>query len=642
MLTAVGTVLGIIGFFRIWLVVPTAVLGVVLVRPRSRDIGARHVAGWAWVTAVAIAVVSVVINSPFPSEQVIGGRDGATYLATGASLADAGSLLIDAREGAFADAADLEFGGPGFFDSRADGRLSPQFLHGLPALLAAGKQIGGDGVMLRLNALLGGLALMTVFAFGSRLVGPWFALLAELALSVNLVFAFYARAPYSEILAMVFVYSGLWFLWRGFESQSRRETIIAGAMLGGSFLARIDSLVLLVPLVGYLAFEQRSRAAAGDSAELTRGVWLGLLPVFGIAMVDLVLIAPDYLANQSQNVIPLLVAVGVIVAADAFFGASLSRWATRLRQVASGRVGFSGAALVLAAWGFFYVLRPEIQEAAGNPYLQLAMDPAELALGEGRSFAENSARWLGWYLGPVAVVLGFLGWAALTRLVLEGRRRLAIPFLLLFSSMTLLYLWRPSINPDHIWAMRRFLPVALPGLIILAGFFLAEVWASSTRRTSRLGAYVAIALAALVVTGSLLVFLPRLTLHEFQGLATDLREGCETFGDDAALLFVDSPASAAGSRLASTYRSHCGLPAAYTANDDRSYLEDLRRDWASRGKRLWLLSVDQDRLREFTSSEIHDVLVGRYEILELTFTRRPSDLSQFEVSVFAAEAMPHA
>ena len=44
--------------------------------------------------------------------------------------------------------------------------------------------------------------------------------------------------------------------------------------------------------------------------------------------------------------------------------------------------------------------------------------------------------------------------------------------------MTVLYIARPSIAPDHLWAMRRYLPVVLPGMTIAAAA--AAIWVTST------------------------------------------------------------------------------------------------------------------------------------------------------------------
>ena len=637
-LAGVGILLGIAGVFTIWLVLPVGLaVGYLIARlwtPVGEATNGRS--SLAWWLAAGIALIAVVTNSFFPSEQVIGGRDGQTYLATGAWLAAEGDLFVDARQGPFADAEDLEFRGPGFYDSREDGRLNPQFLHGLPALLATGRTIGGDWLMFRVNAILGGLALLAVFAFARLLVGGWLALLVEATLAVNLVFAFYARAPFSEILAMLLIFGGLWALWSARDVGSKRAATLAGLLVGGSFLARIDTLVLLIPLVALLVYEQRRSALSPEHRAVVRGLWMGLVPVLVLGFVDLIVVSPDYLIEQRRNVLPILVLVVGVVAFDAVVGSRIGSFVRRMPAPVRDRIAWAGAAFVVALAVFAYFVRPLVQEVGGSPYFRLPLDPIERAAGEGRSFSENSARWLGWYLGPIGVFAGFLGWAWLTRRVMSGARRRALPFLGMFSTMAVLYLWRPTINPDHIWAMRRFLPVVIPGMLVMGAFLLGEIWKVSARSKRALPARLLVGVvAAGMFTGSLMVLAPRAYLHEFDGLAADLQRACEVVGDDAAILVVGDVLDR---NLLQSFRSYCSIPTAYAADADPSLVRDLATGWAREGRQLWLLAKDGAILEPLGDGEIIGLLVGTYDILELTFTRRPSDLIPWSVGAFVTRA----
>jgi hypothetical protein len=286
-----------------------------------------------------------------------------------------------------------------------------------------------------------------------------------------------------------------------------------------------------------------------------------------------------------------------------------------------------------------YFVRPLIQEVAGSPYLRLVMTDEELAAGESRKFSENSARWLGWYLGPLAVLLGSLGWALTTRRLLAGKSRLITPFLLVFSAMSVLYLWKPSINPDQIWAMRRFLPVTIPGFLVLAGVALEELWSRTDRVAVPVLAKSGVAVAAAaVVAGALIPFAPLADLHEFDGLANDVSRSCETMGEDAAVLFLDGPEGTAGSRLAPSYRGFCGLPSAYTTSRDPALIESLRVSWEAQGRRLWLLAVGTTDLEALDAGPVQPLIVAEYEILELTFTRRPTDTAPFGIGIYGVPA----
>jgi hypothetical protein len=56
----------------------------------------------------------------------------------------------------------------------------------------------------------------------------------------------------------------------------------------------------------------------------------------------------------------------------------------------------------------------------------------------------------------------------------------------MFLSAALLYVTVPSIVPDQIWAMRRYLPVVIPGLLLAAAVVLGLLGAPLARRHGQL------------------------------------------------------------------------------------------------------------------------------------------------------------
>ena len=129
---------------------------------------------------------------------------------------------------------------------------------------------------------------------------------------------------------------------------------------------------------------------------------------------------------------------------------------------------------VAAAVGFLVLLsRPWWYQSHGATDIPLigGLQGAEGSPVDGtRTYAEASFQWVSWYYGWPVVIVGIGG--LLAWLVLGARSRstqlLWLSALLLPSAA--LYLAEPSIVPDQIWAMRRFLPVVVPGLL------LASVW----------------------------------------------------------------------------------------------------------------------------------------------------------------------
>ena len=131
--------------------------------------------------------------------------------------------------------------------------------------------------------------------------------------------------------------------------------------------------------------------------------------------------------------------------------------------------------------------------------------------------------WLGWYLGPVTVVLAVIGTALLVRQsIVRGRPEILV-LLATLGVPALLYLIRPAITPDHVWAMRRFLPAVIPAALLMAGWLLPRVHRAAVRRWERVGVAVLVAgvlLAPLATWGSLI------TTTEYGGRADQVATIC--------------------------------------------------------------------------------------------------------------------
>src|SRR5690606_28694039 len=130
------------------------------------------------------------------------------------------------------------------------------------------------------------------------------------------------------------------------------------------------------------------------------------------------------------------------------------------------------------------------------------------------------------------------------------------------------YLWKPSVNPDHIWAIRRFLPVILPGLAL--GIAYTIHFASRARRQSIRWMGIALAILSLVVVVGRIP--ATIGLHEFEDAVGDFQELCEAARGDAVLV-VDSRPDGFVPRLVQSVRSYCGVPAAGVQDADR--LDDI-------------------------------------------------------------------
>jgi hypothetical protein len=65
----------------------------------------------------------------------------------------------------------------------------------------------------------------------------------------------------------------------------------------------------------------------------------------------------------------------------------------------------------------------------------------------------------------------------------------------------LVYLWRPMVSPDHIWASRRWVPTVFPAAVVFAAIACAKL----SRRWRRPYVYVAVCLVTVAVSAHLLL-----------------------------------------------------------------------------------------------------------------------------------------
>jgi hypothetical protein len=257
-----------------------------------------------------------------------------------------------------------------------------------------------------------------------------------------------------------------------------------------------------------------------------------------------------------------------------------------------------------------------------------------------RSYDEQSLIWLTWYLGAAAVALGLLAlvllvWRSLRRQPSErdGRQALAVlGFLLLFGASTVLYLWRPSIIPVHYWAMRRFLPVTIPGLLLLAVWLVPAV---RGRWRWPVGAAVAVVLLAPPV-----VFLQdHLTEREYVPMLDVTERLCGVLEPGDAVLLVGGGAMSTG--MPQTLRAFCGVPVAVVGEQttlaDVTAVADASQ---AAGRRLVLLSaieapgVVDGRLPGAFEPVVDEVV----SVVALSLVERPQGPYEFDFRVWRAVA----
>jgi hypothetical protein len=641
-----GVALAMAGVFSLGTVLPVwCVLGVAMwiaTRPARRAAArpAQRSTSLLRVAAVVVAAFTVVFNGAFPGEHLQTGRDGGTYTATAGWIAADGGLLIHADVPPFDDPSGLSYDAAGFHETVPGGPLYAQFMHAFPAMMATVDLVGGLDWMVRTNALFGGLALLAFYAFGERITRPWAALVAQLALAANLVFIYFTRAPFSELLTMFMLFAGLWALDQAVEQRNSTTGFLAGLFLGGTFVARLDGLVVLLMIVVALL----PPVVGGRLRRVAPAVLVGVGVSCAIALIDLFIFSPVYVDLHVQFLVPLglgFVTAGLLAAAAGTTpGRALVRGIMRRRR----QVATTLAIVIVIAGVLAYTVRPSFAVATWSrttPIGYLQQTEGEL-VDEARTYAEQSALWLGWYIGVPALAVALVGWAALVREAVARRSARLAPFLLAVSGLTTLYIWMPSITPDHIWADRRFLPVVVPGLLLCAAWVLDRAWQLAGTRSWRLPARGALAIAVvLLVAGPLSRSVPLADLREEAGLAREVADACDRLGDDAAILLLDEADSFMHYRMTQPLRAHCGIPAAWV---DAGISNERLVELAGRAgdRTLYVLAERPESFEGRPVGDVFTLLRHRGVRLEATLTMPPRELDLYGLDVLAAPVTPAA
>lgn len=456
----------------------------------------------------------------FPKESLFGERDEGLYVQHALQLSRAGQSFIDLKALGVADdpyisaihngqAPEI----PGLYPTHD--RWTFQFSSATSVWMALLNTAWGPAGLYRFNAIIGVL-LGLAFFFLVRECLPakqqgW-AVPAVAVYMLNPAQMWISRNTLSEPFCAWFLITGLLALAFSLRRQNLPEAVMGGALIGMTVFVRIDSVAFM------LSFPMAACVA----------VWLGyfregeqkiliasVLSCFAISLLALgyyaVFVGP-YAQGLADRLLPA-------VAGALFFGAAL--WALSVKPILRinsrhrSWLAFALMASVAAAFIYGLWVRPHVE-----PYTLIESKLVPQLNGH-RDYSELTLRNLAAYLTLPVVLIAALGLLRSLRLALllklsPGQLLILVTFLV----PTILYLWRPMVSPDHIWAARRWIPAVFPATIFLAACGTAYL-ASKARISSSLLP----AIASAVAVGGVMLWLQRDTLllredeHVFERIA---------------------------------------------------------------------------------------------------------------------------
>ena len=597
LVSAIAAGLSALGWWSPWVGWPVAIAVALVAGWCVRGIPPVRMPVAASVALVAVVAGFTVWAGATHSEQVLPRRDAASNLQAAVSLATTYSRVVAVDPESVGGAGVLDLPGvtlasPAFFEvgSSADPAVQPQFVVGPAVVHAFGWWAGGAGPALVLPSVAMGLALLALGLLVGRVVGPWAGVATAAVTGILFPVLHTARATYSGPLAMLTLTAGLLAVTlavaagreaagaagpapSGFvgaassqgqvvgraplrslvaRDPSARAALLAGVLVGGTGLVRVDALrevVLLLPVLALgAAFGARSARPA------LAGLGVSLL----VSAVAAVTLSWQYVASIGRSLVPLL-ALGVLVGGTSWLLLALWRRGLRLPPVVARWLPNLAGGLVVVA-GAYLASRPLWQVVRQDPhdpgarYVAGMQARQGLPVDGGRTYAEQTVAWLSWYVGPVALVVALVVLAVLVRravLSAQSRRIDAwLPALLVAAGSTLLTLLRPGITPDHPWADRRLL-IALP--LVVALVVTGLVWVLRRARATdrgRLGVLAVGVVAALVVVPAVVATWPHRAGGVERGSLAAVESVCAALDPEAdVVMAVDSRAAGGRPRV---------------------------------------------------------------------------------------------
>lgn len=260
-----------------------------------------------------------------------------------------------------------------------------------------------------------------------------------------------------------------------------------------------------------------------------------------------------------------------------------------------------------------------------------------------RTYDEWSMHWLAWWLGWLTLAVAVFAATVLVRRILDPARRGDDPVhdwvapLVVVLGTTALTLWRPGISPDHPWADRRFVPVVLPGLLLLACYGVKVIHRylrGALADGSRLPA-LALACVVLGIVGPIAwASAPLLPKRVEAGSIDAIDRVCADLGPRAAVLLVDGRSRA---EWPAALRGECGVAVARVLDVDRANVDRVMSRTRAAGHRPVLMAAESPDVLltlGFPARLAVDLTTREDQTL---YMRRPHDTQPLHITVWLSD-----
>lgn len=464
-----------------------------------------------------------------PSEYIIGGKDPGVYVNEGVQMAQRGAIVAPDRVVAAVPpfARDLFFPADtskdyylsvrfmGFYVRNPDtGAVISQFQHAFPASVAIGYGLDGLTGARRAVGFWAILGVLSVYFAGARLFGRPAAAAAATLLALNVVQVWFARYPNIEMLLQTLLFAAVLANARAHVDDDPFFAPIAGMLTTLLLFARFDAAIA----IGGLALALSLAYASGRRGPR----WTFTAPLAaGIALCGW------YLAGPMRPYAEL----------PAAFLLNLPRWAHGVLAVA-----LAAAAMLPVLARRSAALSARITTAVPLVLALLVVGLAAYALllrhPSGRLAAHDAyalRTFADFYVTKAVLIAAVIGYALFARRLFWRDPA----FFIIFTAFALIFFYKIRIVPEHFWAARRFVPMILPGTLLLAAAAALAGARGSLWLTRAIRTPIGIIFLVLVAVYYARAAQPVVAHVEYAGVIARLEELAGKIGDDD-LLIVES------------------------------------------------------------------------------------------------------
>lgn len=403
-----------------------------------------------------------VIYLCFPIEYLDGGRDTGLYYLGAIRIYNTGGWLFDydavldqvySQYGSFLrpDGYPALYLGHAYDISENYGYLVPQFLPGTSSLFSIAYAVGGYFWLNRINGLIGFLTLCLLYLVVKEgFQNCYVALLSTFLLGISPAFIWNSRETNTEILVLFLILISIYLEFN--ESERYWKYILEGFFLGLINIIRIDGCILSVAV---LLREIIFIVLCNESKKKSIVRVISYCLVTGICIFYLYVYSYPYFLNHKSFLMPVylvwsvLILIYVIVLYFLKF-VKLKNLNIRLQNYFHQKnILFGIISLLIILFKIVYFLRPSVENAG---------------------FRERALVEFSWYTSAIAIVIAIFG-VALSLFHFKIFKKNMLLFAIGFGYFVV-YIYKPSISSDHMWASRRWVDAAIPIILICASYAL--------------------------------------------------------------------------------------------------------------------------------------------------------------------------